>query len=109
MGESKKQQDKKIQGMHYSFILFVVENGDNSGRALENLKRLCQKWLPDQYSITVVDVVEDFQTALDYNVLVTPSVIVKEPEPRVLIHGDLSDPRKFIDALNLDKSEENGE
>ena len=109
MGQSKEQQDKQSQRAHYSFILFIVENGDNSGRALENLKRLCQKWLPGQHSITVVDVVEDFQTALDYNVLVTPSVIVTEPEPQVLIHGDLSDPNKFIDALNLDKSEKNGE
>lgn len=94
--------------MHYSFILFIVENGKNSERAIENLKSLCEKWLPDSHTITIVDVVEDFQTALDHDILLTPSVIVTEPEPRVVLHGDLSDSSKFVDALNLDEGEKDG-
>lgn len=94
---------KKSEEIHYSFILFVVKDGDNSERARKNLRRLCQKWLPDRHTITEVDVVEEFQKALDYNVLLTPSVIVTEPEPQVVIHGDLSDPDKFLDALNLNE------
>lgn len=89
--------------MHYSFILFVISNGDNSARAQENLERLCKKWLPGRHNIKVVDVLEDFQTALDYNILLTPSVVVTKPEPRKVIHGDLSDPHKFIEALNLNE------
>lgn len=90
--------------MHYSFILFIVKNGNNSERAQNNLNHLCEEWLPEDYTITVVDVVEDFQTALDHNILLTPAVIITEPEPEVVLYGDLSDSSKFIDALNL-KSE----
>ena len=86
----------------YSFILFVVSNGEHSGQARENLKRLCEKFLPGRHTIQVVDVVEDFQTALDHDILLTPSIVITDPEPRVVIHGDLSDPGKFIDALNLE-------
>lgn len=88
--------------MHYSFTLFIVEDGKNSERAHKNLKRLCEKWLAGRHTITVVDVVEDFQTALEHDILLTPSVIVTEPEPQVTLYGDLSDSNKFVDALNID-------
>lgn len=91
--------------MQYSFILFIISNGDNSGRARENLERLCKKWLPGRHEIEVVDVIKDFQTALDYNILLTPSVVVTKPEPQKTIHGDLSDPDKFVKALNLHDQE----
>lgn len=99
------QKDTLIKNgeIHYSFILFIIRNGDNSERARKNIRRLCQKWLPDCHAITEVDVVEDFQTALDHNILLTPSVVITEPKPRVVIHGDLSDPNKFFDALNLNE------
>ncbi len=89
--------------MHYSFILFVIREGSNSERARENLERLCKKWLPKRHDIEVVDVLEEFQTALDYNILLTPSVVITEPEPQKVIHGDLSDPQKFVKALKLNE------
>lgn len=49
--------------------------------------------------------IKDFQTALDYNILLTPSVVVTKPEPQKTIHGDLSDPDKFVKALNLHDQE----
>ena len=87
----------------YFFVLFVIKDAENSKRAQTNLERLCEKWLAGKYQIDVVDVVDDFQSALDYNILLTPSVVVKHPEPQLTIHGDLSDPQNFIDALNLDQ------
>ena len=91
--------------MQYSFILFIISNGKHSMQARENLEQLCEKHLPGRYEIEVVDVVKDFQTALDYNILVTPSVVITEPNPRTIIHGDLSDPENFIKALNLSEKE----
>ncbi|MEX2574633.1 MAG: circadian clock KaiB family protein [Balneolaceae bacterium] len=93
--------------MHYSFILFVIENGTHSKHARENLERLCKKWLPGSYHIDEVDVVKNFQTALDYNILLTPAVVITNPEPRMTIHGDLSDARSFVEALHLDQEEKN--
>jgi len=87
----------------YTFVLFVIKDAEHSKRAHANLERLCEKWLAGKYQIETVDVVEDFQTALDYNILLTPSVVVKYPEPRLTIHGDLSNAQNFIDALNLDQ------
>ncbi len=90
---------------NYTFVLFVIEEGTNSEQARKNLESLCEEWLPGRHEIEVVDVVDDFQVALDYNILLTPAVVIVEPEPRTTIHGDLSDTQKFVDALNLDIKE----
>lgn len=103
----KDAQVQESEQKYYKLILFVINDGINSKHARENLERLCEKWLPDRYQIRVVDVMEDFQTALDNNILLTPSVVIVNPEPQITIHGDLSDPGKFIEALNLDQLEEN--
>lgn len=96
-------REEKPEQEYYSFILFVINDGANSERARENLERLCKEWIPRRHEIKVVDVVEQFEVALDYNILLTPAVVVKDPEPRITIHGDLSNASKFVDALNLDR------
>ncbi len=88
------------EGPVYTIILFVVSDGPNSVRARENLERLCEERLPGRHRIQIVDVVTDFQTALEHNILLTPSVVITDPPPRITVHGDLSDSRKFIEALN---------
>lgn len=96
-----EQKEQKPHLEHYSFILFVISEGVNSEQAKHNLNRLCNKWLPERHTIKVVDVHDDFQTALEYNILVTPSVVVTSPEPQIIIHGDLSNADSFVDALSL--------
>lgn len=108
MNTSSKQRVKGRETQAYTMILFVVSDGSNSRRARENLERLCEQYLPGRHRIEIVDVTKDFQAALDHNVLLTPSVVVTAPRPRITVHGDLSDPRKFINALNLDKEHDDG-
>lgn len=103
MSTLAEQQAQKPEPEHYSFILFVITDGANSAQARENLERLCAKWLPERHTITVVDVHNDFQTALDYNIMVTPSVVITSTKPKITIHGDLSDTNKILNALDLQK------
>lgn len=100
----KSQNNSEVT--HYSFLLFVIKDGENSINALENLEHLCRKWLSGRHTVEVVDIVEDFQTALDHNILVTPSVVITDPKPSITIHGDLSDPDKFLKQINIQKGEE---
>jgi len=46
-------------------------------------------------------VLEDFQMALENNVLVTPCLILASPLPKVTVFGNLSDTEKVIAALRL--------
>lgn len=101
--EKLAQHIKDSEEDKYSFVLFVIDNENNSVRATNNLKRLCEEYLPGRYTIEIIDVLENFNTALEYNILLTPSVVVVNPGPKKVIHGDLSDTAKFIKALNLRK------
>jgi len=88
-------------GETYAFRLFVAGGEPNSQQAVENLTRLCETHLKGRYEIEVVDVLEDFRTALENNVLVTPALNLVAPPPPVTLLGNLSDTPKVLDSLRL--------
>jgi circadian clock protein KaiB len=85
----------------YSFLLFVAGEETNSVLAKNNLTRICKKHLDGRYSIGVVDVLEDFSTAIENGIIVTPTLVILQPEPRVTIFGNLNDAGKVLAALRL--------
>lgn len=109
MKNSSRQLVKDRESQVCTMVLFMVSDGSNSLRAKENLERLAEQYLSGRHRIEIVDVVKDFQTALEHNILLTPSVVITDPPPRITIHGDLSDPRKFVDALNLNREHDDDE
>jgi len=82
----------------YRMRLFVAGNGSNSQTARTNLERICQDHLNGDAEFEVIDVLEDFQTALDCGVLVTPELVVEAPVP-VKIAGTLGNPEQVLAAL----------
>lgn len=99
-----KLPPKRAQRGHYVLRLFMAGNGTNSKQALANLRRLCQEHLSGRCAIEVVDVAKDYQAAVRNNILVTPTLILIAPRPRVTIVGDLGDSRKVLAALRLSGS-----
>ena len=85
----------------YVFRLFVAGNESNSTQARKNLARLCEEHLKGRYEIEIVDVLKDAATALKNNVLVTPTLILIKPHPKVTVFGNLSDTRQVLAALRL--------
>ena len=86
---------------HYLLRLFIAGNGQNSLKALANLRSLCQEHLEGRFTIETVDVIEDFQAAVRDNILITPALILVAPLPRVMILGNLSDRQKVLLALRV--------
>lgn len=81
--------------------LFVVEGEANSRRAKQNLARFCEEELNGDYELEVVDVLQNFQAAVDHHVMVTPTLMVTEPPPAVAVLGDLRETDRLRDALGL--------
>jgi circadian clock protein KaiB len=86
---------------HCRFRLFIVGHGANSRLARSNLRRLCHEHLQGRCTIEIVDVVKDFAAAVKDNILITPTLILVSPLPRVTILGNLSDRSKVLLALRL--------
>ena len=85
----------------HRLILFVCDHEPNSARARENLDRLRAAHLPERCEVQVIDVLDDYRTALEHQVLVTPCLVKVEPAPRALIAGTLHDTDTVLTALQL--------
>jgi circadian clock protein KaiB len=102
---TQSNHNAKAAGVRYILRLFVADDRPNSRRAKENLTRLCESHLKGRYELEIVDVFEDYQAALDNNVLITPTLLLVIPAPPARIVGDLSDVGKVLSALRLRRDE----
>jgi len=101
----ERRRYAKPGGETYVFRLFVAGNESNSSQARGNLARLCEEHIKGRYTIDAVDVLKDATTAHKDNVLVTPTLILIKPLPKVIVLGNLSDTRRVLAALRLNGDE----
>ncbi len=85
----------------YHLQLFVAGDEPNSRRARDNLARICRDHLEGRCELEVLDVLDDFREALANNILVAPTLVIREPGPRVTVVGDFSDEPHVLSALRL--------
>jgi circadian clock protein KaiB len=90
-------------GATYLFRLFVAGHESNSAQARGNLARLCEEHLKGRHRIEIVDVMRDAVTAHRNGVLVTPTLILVEPRPKVTLLGSLTDNAQVLAALRLSR------
>ncbi len=72
----KSQKKEQAPLKKYQMKLFVSGNDKNSREARRSLEQLSQSKLKGVYELEVVDVLQDFKTALEHNVLVAPTLII---------------------------------
>jgi circadian clock protein KaiB len=85
----------------YRLRLFIAGNEPNSAKAKAMLARLCDAYLRDDCQVSVVDVFQDYQAAIEYQVMVVPTLIVEWPPPVRSILGSLTDEDKVLAVLGL--------
>ena len=87
----------------YHLRLYVAGQSPKSVRAVENLRRVCEDYLPGRYTIELVDLVENPQLARGDEIIAVPALVRKLPEPIRRIIGDLSDTEKLLVGLQLEQ------
>jgi circadian clock protein KaiB len=97
----ERRRYAKPGGETYVFLLFVAGNELNSSQARQNLARLCEEHIKGRYKIHTVDVLKDAATAQKNNVLVTPTLFLIKPLPKVTVLGNLKDTKQVLAALRL--------
>jgi len=101
----ERRRYAKPGGETYVFRLFVAGNESNSSQARGNLTRLCEQHIKGRYKIDAMDVLKDATAAHKNNVLVTPTLILIKPLPKVTVLGNLNDTRRVLAALRLNGDE----
>jgi hypothetical protein len=84
-------------------ILFVAGEEANSLAALQNIQKLRDSAPDCDLHLEVVNVLDQYQRALELNILVTPCLLLVEPKPTVMVVGTLKDVEKVRAALRMDR------
>jgi circadian clock protein KaiB len=81
--------------------LYVAGQTPKCLTAFANLKKICEAHLRNQYSIEIVDLLEQPQLAQGDQILAIPTLVRKLPEPVRKIIGDLSNTERVLVGLDL--------
>jgi circadian clock protein KaiB len=110
MKKSEKHDDTKAfeaalasdpDAKHYRLRLFVSGTTPRSGRAIQNIRQLCEERLHGHYDLEVIDIYQHPEQIKPEEIVVTPTLVKKLPLPFRKIIGDLSDKEKVLVGLDL--------
>jgi len=87
--------------INFRMRLFIAGRTSRSERCIANLKRICDHELQGDYSLEVIDVLENPQLAEDEKILATPTLIKDLPPPPRRIIGDMSNAGQVLHGLDL--------
>jgi circadian clock protein KaiB len=81
--------------------LYVAGQTPKSLAAMNNLRRVLDVHMPDQYRIEVVDLLANPRLAKEDQIVAIPTLVRKLPSPVRKIIGDLSDTERTLVGLQL--------
>ena len=89
----------------YTIRLYVVGKTPKSVKAIGDLRAILDDEIKTQgnYSLEVVNVLENPELAEDDKILATPTAIKLLPQPLAKVIGDFSDREKVLLGLDLKK------
>ena len=85
----------------YILRLYVAGSTPQSGRAITNIKAICETYLKDRYALTIVDLYEERARARQDQIMVAPTLVRQSPLPIRRLIGDLSQTDRVLAALDL--------
>jgi circadian clock protein KaiB len=87
----------------YKFKLYLYLSSETppSVAAACNLRVLLDKKFKGQYSLEVINILDNPQRAVEDNILATPTLVKASPPPERRVVGDLSDEERVLTVLGL--------
>ena len=94
-------EPEKENSTKWELRLYVAGQTPKSLLAFANLKKICEDYLEGQYKLEIIDLLENPQLARGDQIIATPTLVRKLPEPVRKIIGDLSNTERVLVGLNL--------
>lgn len=89
------------EAQRWQLRLYVAGQTPKCLTAFANLKKICEEHLQNQYSIEIIDLLEQPQLARGDQILAIPTLVRRLPEPVKKIIGDLSNTERVLVGLDL--------
>jgi len=101
-------KDTALRRAKYILRLYVTGSSHRSLRAVYNLKKLCEAYLPD-YDLEVIDIYKDPEAAREEQIIAAPTLVKKLPRPIRKFVGDMSNTQKILVGLDVYQRQDNQE
>ena len=85
----------------WNLRLYVAGQTPKSVTALANLKRICDEHMHGEYSVEVIDLMENPQLARRDQIVAIPTLVRELPSPLKRIIGDLSNTERVLVGLDV--------
>ena len=102
-------KDTALKRATYILRLYVTGSSNRSLRAVYNLKKLCEEYLPDDYELEVIDIYKDPAAAREAQIIAAPTLVKKLPQPIRKFVGDMSNTQKILVGLDVYKRQDTDE
>ncbi|WP_163337752.1 circadian clock KaiB family protein [Desulfopila sp. IMCC35008] len=97
---AKSQTEVSGTSETWKFILYKGGSSLMSRQAEKNLRDLLEKYLHDQFTLEVIDIMADIE-AVPPDILAVPTVVRMYPCPERRVLGNLSETDKAVSGLGL--------
>ena len=88
-------------GGRYVLRLFVAGMTARSTRAVENIRALCDRYLPGAYDLEVINLYEHPVLASGEHIIAAPTCVRQFPLPARRVIGDMSNSARVLQGLDL--------
>ncbi|MEQ9549437.1 MAG: circadian clock KaiB family protein [Coleofasciculus sp. G3-WIS-01] len=87
--------------VEYCLRLYIAGTTLKSIRAIETIKSICEDYLPQRYTLDIIDIYQQPELAQQAQIFATPTLIKTLPLPLQRIIGDMSKTEKIIVGLDI--------
>src|SRR5712671_7254698 len=85
----------------YTTRLYVTGATPRSSRAIANLRKLCDQYLPGRYKLEIVDVYQQPELAREGQIIAAPTLVKSFPLPLRRFIGDMSNTANLLAGLEI--------
>ena len=85
----------------YILRLYIAGMGPKSVQAIDNLKRICEEYLPGRYQLEIIDIYQYPIFAKDGQIVAAPTLIKELPPPLRKLIGSMADTERVLVGMDL--------
>ncbi|MFB3765284.1 MAG: circadian clock KaiB family protein [Methanotrichaceae archaeon] len=102
--DAAKKFEKALESIgkeKYVLRLYVAGLSPRSTEAIENIKHICDKYLPGRYQLEVIDVYQQPIFAKEGQIIAAPTLVKELPPPLRKLVGSMSNTERVLVGMDL--------
>jgi circadian clock protein KaiB len=96
-----EKEIKKNKNTEYILRLYVTGATPQSIKAITNIKKICEEYLKNRYTLEIIDIYQQPLLAEGDQIVAAPTLIKRLPSPLKKLIGDMSNTDRVLLGLDI--------